>query len=100
MCQSFSKLSLPLAAVDRTNFPLPTVGKLLRSLAHNIYKGTGLGLLRGFPIQDYGKEEQIRIFLGINAWVGDERLSQGIGRGVCHIKVNFCLPSASLSMAP
>ncbi|EFX00080.1 taurine catabolism dioxygenase family protein [Grosmannia clavigera kw1407] len=84
--KSFAKLSLPLSAVNRSNFPLPTVSKLLRGVAHNIYKGTGLNLLRGFPIQNYDKEEQIRIFLGINSWVGDERLSQGIGRGVCHIK--------------
>ncbi|VUC27854.1 unnamed protein product [Clonostachys rosea] len=27
-------------------------------------------------------------FLGINAWIGDRRLNQGAGRGVCHIKVS------------
>jgi hypothetical protein len=85
--QSFEALSLPLSRIDRTTFPLPKLGGSLRDISKNIYDGTGLGLLRGFPIQNYGKRDQIVIFLGLSAWIGDQRLAQGIGRGLCHIKV-------------
>ncbi|TVY26050.1 Taurine hydroxylase-like protein, partial [Lachnellula hyalina] len=84
--KSFQKLALPLSAIEQSNFPLPQLGPTLRGIAKNLYQGTGLNLLRGFPIQKYEKEEQIIIFLGINAWVADTRLDQGIGRGICHIK--------------
>ncbi|TVY37215.1 Taurine hydroxylase-like protein [Lachnellula subtilissima] len=84
--KSFQRLALPLSAIEQSNFPLPNLGRTLRGIAKNLYQGTGLNLLRGFPIQKYEKEEQIIIFLGLNAWVADTRLDQGIGRGICHIK--------------
>ncbi|TVY35889.1 Taurine hydroxylase-like protein [Lachnellula occidentalis] len=92
--KSFQRLLLPLSAIKQSNFPLPQLGPTLRGIAKNLYQGTGLNLLRGFPIQKYDKEEQIIIFLGINAWVADTRLDQGIGRGICHIKsINHIDPS-------
>ncbi|TVY50738.1 Taurine hydroxylase-like protein SAT17 [Lachnellula cervina] len=92
--KTFQKLSLPLSAVEQSTFPLPQLGPTLRGIAKNLYQGTGLNLLRGFPIQKYDKEEQVIIFLGINAWVADTRLDQGIGRGICHIKsINHIDPS-------
>ncbi|KAF5014380.1 hypothetical protein F66182_14657, partial [Fusarium sp. NRRL 66182] len=79
-------LALPLSAVHRDNFPLPTLGPVLRQLSHNIYHGVGVQILRGFPVSKYTKEDQIVAFLGINAWIGDRRLNQGANRGICHIK--------------
>lgn len=87
LSKSFKKLSIPIAEITRENFPLPRLGPTLRDISRNIYEGTGVNLLRGFPIQNYAKEEQIIIFLGLNSWVGDQRLNQGTGRGICHIKV-------------
>ncbi|KAF4626885.1 hypothetical protein G7Y89_g11270 [Cudoniella acicularis] len=77
--KSFVKLSLPVSEVTRSTFPLPTLGPALRQLSENIYNGTGVNLLRGFPIQNYSKEHQATIFLGLNSWIGDQRLSQGTG---------------------
>jgi hypothetical protein len=88
--QNFKKLSLPISAIDRSVFDLPRFGPVLRDVSKNLYQGTGVNVLRGFPIQKYEKEDQNIVFLGINAWVANERLCQGIGRGICHIKVCPC----------
>uniref|UniRef100_A0A8H7K4A2 TauD/TfdA-like domain-containing protein n=1 Tax=Bionectria ochroleuca TaxID=29856 RepID=A0A8H7K4A2_BIOOC len=84
--KAWKQLNLPVSSIDKSNFKLPTVGPILRQLSDNIYKGVGVQILRGFPIQRYNKEEQVIAFLGINSWIGDRRLNQGAGRGVCHIK--------------
>lgn len=89
--QAFLKLSLPISEVMRTTFPLPSLGPELRNIAENLYHGTGVNLLRGFPIQKYDKEAQVIIFLGLNSWIGDQRLGQGTGRGLVHIKVGSIL---------
>ncbi|KAH8203492.1 hypothetical protein TruAng_002363 [Truncatella angustata] len=84
--QLWKELALPLLKLNRERFSLPNFGRVLQELAHNIYHGVGVQVLRGFPIQSYSKEDQIIAFLGINSWVGDERLNQGADRGLCHIK--------------
>ncbi|CAH0044607.1 unnamed protein product [Clonostachys solani] len=84
--KAWRQLKIPVSSIDRSNFRLPTVGPILRQLSDNIYNGVGVQILRGFPIQRYDKEEQVIAFLGINSWIGDRRLNQGAGRGVCHIK--------------
>lgn len=72
--------------IDRTRFSLPLLGPILRQLADNIFNGLGLQILRGFPIAKYDKVDQLIAFLGINSWIGDQRLDQGASRGLCHIK--------------
>ncbi|KAF7538363.1 hypothetical protein G7054_g2984 [Neopestalotiopsis clavispora] len=84
--QFWKHLELPLSDLNRERFPLPTFGRVLEDVAKNIYHGVGLQVLRGFPIQSHSKEDQIIAFLGINSWIGDERLNQGADRGLCHIK--------------
>jgi hypothetical protein len=86
--QEWKKSARPVSDITRSTFLLPTVGSLLRRLAHNIYHGVGVQILRGFPVQSYSKEDQVIAFLGINAWIGDVRLDQGASRGLCHIKVS------------
>lgn len=84
---SWKKLSIPQIELSRANFHLPNLGPALRQIANNIYNGTGFQILRGFPVADYSKEDQMIAFLGINAWIGDQKLNQGADRAVCHIKV-------------
>jgi hypothetical protein len=72
----------------------------MREISNNLYKGTGVNLLLSFPIQNYNKEHQVIVFLGLNSWIGDERLSQGTGRGLVHIKITaFHLPISSQLMS-
>jgi hypothetical protein len=84
--QTWKKLSLPLPEITRDNFVLPKFGPILREMAENIYNGVGVQILRGFPVEKYDKQDQLIAFLGINAWIGDQRLNQGARRGLCHIK--------------
>lgn len=87
--QSFLKLSLPVSEVTRSSLHLPTLGPVLRGISKNLYKGTGMGLLQGFPIQSYSKEQQIIIFLVLNPWIGDQYLSQGIDYNLIYIKIRL-----------
>ncbi|GME63457.1 taurine catabolism dioxygenase family protein [Neofusicoccum parvum] len=82
----FKSLSIPLSELARNHFPLPSLGQVLRNISHNIYHGTGINLLRGIPVEKYEKDELVIVCLGLNSWVGDQRLPQGIRRGLCHIK--------------
>ncbi|KAH7140285.1 taurine catabolism dioxygenase family protein [Dactylonectria estremocensis] len=84
--KTWKTLHLPVSAIDRSSFILPTLGPILRQLSNNIYNGVGVQVLRGFPIKSYEKTDQVIAFLGINSWVGDRRLNQGANRGICHIK--------------
>ncbi|KAH8649149.1 taurine catabolism dioxygenase family protein [Xylariales sp. PMI_506] len=84
--KQWKTLGRSLSEITRQDFPLPNLGSTLRKLAENIYNGTGVQILRGFPIQKYEKEDQLIAFTGVNAWIGDERLNQGANRGICHIK--------------
>ncbi|PYH97888.1 taurine catabolism dioxygenase family protein [Aspergillus ellipticus CBS 707.79] len=83
--QHFKHLEIPHAALTREHFPLPHLGQVLRQISHELYQGTGLYLLRGVPVEKYSPEDVVAICLGINAWVGDQRLPQGLNRGLCHI---------------
>ncbi|KAM0330682.1 hypothetical protein ACHAQA_003634 [Verticillium albo-atrum] len=79
-------LQKPIADLRRADFPLPTLGPVLRRLAVNIYDGLGVQVLRGFPVQAYDKKDQVLVFLGVNSWIADQRLDQGAKRGIVHIK--------------
>ncbi|KAF2650043.1 taurine catabolism dioxygenase family protein [Lophiostoma macrostomum CBS 122681] len=84
--QFWKNLAKPVGDITRDHFPLSNLGPQLRILANNIYNGVGIQILRGFPIKQYSKKDQVLVFLGINSWIADRRLDQGAKRGVTHIK--------------
>ena len=58
------------------NFPLPTLGPRLRSLALEIHQGRGFFVLRGFNPDDYDTEDNLLLFLGISSYIGEKRGQQ------------------------
>lgn len=42
--------------ITRDTFPLPTLGAELARLTEDLIDGRGVALIRGLPVQRYGKE--------------------------------------------
>ncbi|KAI0175654.1 Clavaminate synthase-like protein [Hypoxylon sp. FL1284] len=69
----FRSLELDGDLVNRSNFPLPTLGPILDSLSDDIYNGRGLSVIRGINPGDYSIEDLTIIWLGIQAYIADQR---------------------------
>lgn len=69
----FKEKELDGDQVDRDNFPLPTLGPRLEQLSHDLYNGTGLCVIRGISKDDYSVEDLTVIWLGIQAYMVDQR---------------------------
>ncbi|MEK9723487.1 MAG: TauD/TfdA family dioxygenase [Rhodospirillaceae bacterium] len=61
---------VPLERMTRDTFPLPTLTARIAVLLDEVENGLGLYLLRGFPANDYGKDDLRRIFWGIGLHCG------------------------------
>lgn len=68
-----SELNKPSGYIDRTTFPLPGLGSLLREGSRELHFGRGFFVLRGIPVNKYTTEESIIIYAGISSYVGDLR---------------------------
>ncbi|HZV03320.1 MAG TPA: TauD/TfdA family dioxygenase [Planctomycetota bacterium] len=74
-----------LAHLDPSRFPLPTLGPLLVSLREELLRGRGFFLLRGLPVQRYGRLESAAIFLGLGAHLGRARSQNAKGHVLGHV---------------
>jgi hypothetical protein len=55
------------------NFPLPTLGAKLLQLTQQLHDTIGFFVLRGLNPEEYSREDNILIFLGISSYVGEKR---------------------------
>ncbi|KAI0890617.1 Clavaminate synthase-like protein [Annulohypoxylon maeteangense] len=69
----FKALELDGDLVSRENFPLPTLGSKLEALGQDLYNGKGLSVVRGINPDDYSVEDLTIIWLGIQAYIADQR---------------------------
>ncbi|KAL7628687.1 hypothetical protein AAE478_000202 [Parahypoxylon ruwenzoriense] len=69
----FKSLELDGNQVNRGNFPLPTLGPKLDKLSQDIYNGTGLCVVRGINPEEYSVEDLTIVWLGIQAYIADQR---------------------------
>jgi hypothetical protein len=60
----------PLADVDRSAFPLPTLGRAIAGWARELATGRGFLLLRGLPAARWSEEEASRVFWGLGQHLG------------------------------
>jgi len=56
--------------VTRDHFPLPTLGAELTAMAKELIDGRGVALIRGLPVEHYGKERASSIYWGVGAHLG------------------------------
>jgi len=59
--------------VSRESFPLPTLEAKLDAGCRDVHEGRGFVVLRGLDPQRYSKEDNINIYLGVAAYIGDIR---------------------------
>ena len=56
--------------ITRDSFPLPTLGAELRRIVHDLIDGRGVVLIRGLPVDHYGKERASSIYWGVGTHLG------------------------------
>ncbi|KAI2602017.1 Clavaminate synthase-like protein [Hypoxylon sp. NC1633] len=69
----FLSLELDGDQVNQENFPLPTLGPELDKLSNDIHNGTGLCVVRGINPDNYSVEDLTIVWLGIQAYIADQR---------------------------
>ncbi|GES58051.1 hypothetical protein ATEIFO6365_0004020200 [Aspergillus terreus] len=68
--QTFKSLNKPLGSLDPTTFPLPSLHPILRDISNNIHRGTGFSLVRGIPVDQYSREDNVIIYVGLSSHIG------------------------------
>ena len=56
--------------ITREAFPLPTLGPELTRITRDLIEGSGVVLIRGIPVDRYGKERASAIYWGIGLHLG------------------------------
>ncbi|KAK6337271.1 hypothetical protein TWF730_002677 [Orbilia blumenaviensis] len=67
---TFQERNYDLLDINKDNFHLPTLGKVLQKVSERVYDGEGFVLLRGFNPEEFTEEENIIIASGVSAYVG------------------------------
>src|ERR1700722_9098131 len=57
--------------ITRESFPLPTLGSELARITRDLIDGRGVALIRGVPVERYGKERASSIYWGIGTYLGE-----------------------------
>jgi hypothetical protein len=74
--------------VNRDNFPLPNLGPKLLELGQVLYDGRGFCVVRGIDPQSYSVEDLAVVWLGIQAYIAEQR-----GRQDCKGNMLGTIPS-------
>lgn len=77
---------LPLEAVDRETFPLPTLAPRLAQVLTEIQQGRGFVLLRGLQVERYSDEEAGIIYWGVGSHLGTPVRQNVAGDLLGHIR--------------
>ncbi|MGH8978230.1 MAG: TauD/TfdA family dioxygenase [Acidimicrobiia bacterium] len=56
--------------ITRESFPLPSLGAELAQLTRELIDGRGVALIRGLPVEEYGKERASKIYWGVGTHLG------------------------------
>ncbi|KAK4466358.1 hypothetical protein QBC42DRAFT_166882 [Cladorrhinum samala] len=70
---SFKELKLDSEKVDKYNFPLPKLGKVLSGICREVYFGKGFHVVRGLNPDDYALPDLTAIYLGISSYIASRR---------------------------
>ncbi len=62
--------------INRDNFPLPSLHRVLRQLCNEVHNGKGFFVLRGLDPKKYSVEDGLIIFLGIQSYIAEQRARQ------------------------
>src|SRR6266567_2752824 len=73
-------------AIRHDDFPLPTLKLRLSGLLHDILEGRGFVLLRGLPVERWGRRLSAIAFLGLGLHLGNLRSQNRHGHLLGHVK--------------
>lgn len=86
-------LNLTLGNINKNTFPLPETSTLLRQQSKELHLGRGFFVLRGLRVDTHSREDNIIIYTGVSAYVGDirgrqqgQRHTNGTSLVLFHIK--------------
>ncbi|KAK3359441.1 hypothetical protein B0T25DRAFT_98544 [Lasiosphaeria hispida] len=71
--QAFKEIGVDGDAVNRDNFPLPTLQTHLELACNEVHRGLGLVIFRGLDPNNYAAEDNVTMFLGVASYIGDTR---------------------------
>ena len=84
--RAFKAGGTPLAEISPTTFPLPALGRTLAGILAQMLEGRGFGMLRGFPVERYAREEQAIAYMGTGSYFGKARSQNAKGHLLGHVK--------------
>ena len=77
----------PIIAIERDDFPLPTLGPRLTAMRDaDQLNGRGFALLRGLPVDSYSMKQAAIVFWGLGRWIGTPRSQNGKGHLLGHVR--------------
>ncbi|KAH7319716.1 hypothetical protein B0I35DRAFT_352800 [Stachybotrys elegans] len=71
--EHFKSLNLPLGAITQETFPLPHLHAELRRLSKELHFGHGFFVIRGIPVDEYSRRDNIIIYTGISSHIAPRR---------------------------
>lgn len=84
--ESFHAGGLSMAEINPETFPLPRFSEKLSKVLNEIINGRGFVLLRGLPVERYGKADSAIAYLGIGAHLGSFRSQNAKGHLLGHVR--------------
>ncbi|PHH58614.1 hypothetical protein CDD81_5080 [Ophiocordyceps australis] len=84
--ENFKSLALDVDDVAQANFCLPNLGPRLDMAAKQVHEGRGFVVVKGLDASRYSPRDSVIIFLGISAYIADQRgLQDQKGNVLSHI---------------
>ncbi|MBU2966746.1 TauD/TfdA family dioxygenase [Amphritea sp. 2_MG-2023] len=82
------ELGITIPEINQDNFPLPTLGYEMTRIYDEVLHGRGFAVLHGMPVDEakYTREEVIRAYIGVGAWMGNPVSQNHKGHIVGHVK--------------
>ncbi len=75
-----------IIAVQREDFPLPSLGPVLKNIQNEVVNGRGFVLIQGVPVQRYSREEAIIAYWGIGRYLGEAVSQNAKGHVLGHVQ--------------
>ncbi|KAJ5369398.1 hypothetical protein N7509_014010 [Penicillium cosmopolitanum] len=69
----FQALNRPMGELLPATFPLPKLHSALREISNEVHNGHGFKVIRGLPVDNYTREENIIIYTGLSSHVAPIR---------------------------
>jgi len=84
--RAFRASGTPLRAISPANFPLDGLAGTLAEVLGELQEGRGFVLMRGLPVEGYGREDQAIAYMGLGSHLGRPRSQNAKGHLLGHVK--------------